>query len=168
MRNAASPPREIRGVHVLWALIAFFAAIIAINVAFSIVAIRTFPGEDVRRSYVQGLAYNDTLAARRAQAALGWRASAELARARGGAAQLDLRVVDRDGRAIAGLVFTGALRRPLAAQEDHPLQFEEIEAGHYRARLDAPAPGQWELRAAARRDDVRFELTRRVSWPPSD
>ena len=69
---------QVRGWHVLTALLAFFGAIIAVNIAFAVIAVRSFPGEDVRRSYVQGLQYNDTLAERRVQQALGWQASADL------------------------------------------------------------------------------------------
>ncbi len=65
---------RITGWHVLAGMILFFSTIIAVNAVFISLAVQSFPGEDQRRSYVQGLEYNDVIAQRRAQAALGWTA----------------------------------------------------------------------------------------------
>lgn len=155
---------ELRGMHVLVTLLAFFGAIIAINVAFAVAAAKSFPGEDVRRSYLQGLNYNETLAERRAESARGWRAGVE---ADWQAEAIIVRIVDAEGRGIAGLTMEGALRRPLDARQDAPLAFTDLGGGDYRAAIPNGAPGAWELRAEARRGDERFTFSRRMMWPPS-
>ena len=66
----------LRGVHVFAGIAAFFGVMILIQVVFVIQAVRTFPGEEVEKSYVQGLDYNATLERRAAQKKLGWSAEA--------------------------------------------------------------------------------------------
>lgn len=163
--NSVKGSFELRGVHVLWSMIAFFAAIIAINVAFTIAAIDTFPGEDVRRSYLQGLQYNQTLAERRAESALGWRAIVSF---EPDAAQptLIVQLADSSGAPIVAKL-EGVLRRPVDARFDQTLQFERQADGSYRAALSALAPGAWELRAQAVQQDQHFSIERRLTWQPS-
>jgi nitrogen fixation protein FixH len=164
MRTAARRPFALRGFHVLMMLLAFFGAVIAINVAFAVAAARSFPGEDVPRSYLQGLNYNETLAERRVEAARGWRAGVE---ADWRAQEIIVRIVDAEGRGLAGLTIEGALRRPLDARHDAQLSFTDRGGGDYRATIANGAPGAWELRAKARRGGERFTFSRRLMWPSS-
>ena len=138
---------EVRGWHVFTALAMFFGAIIAVNAAFAVVAVRSFPGEIVRRSYVQGLHFNETLAERRAEAQLGWHARAGFLPASEGAA-IEVSLVDADGVPIdAALAAT--LERPTDSRFDRALIFERRGPGAYVARIGALAPGVWRLRARA-------------------
>lgn len=162
-RNAA--PRELRGWHVLTAMLLFFGAIIAINVAFSVVAVRSFPGEDERRSYLQGLRYNETLAERAAQKALGWQAGMVMT-PQGADAQVKVRFTDRNGKPVDGLTVEGVLRRPATTRDDIPLIFRAQGDGVYTATPGAIAAGGWNFHGAATRDDARFELERRMTWTP--
>lgn len=155
----------LRGGHVLVALLLFFAAIIAINVAFAVAAVRTFPGEDERRSYTQGLHYNDLLAERRAQAANGWTARSEFAIS-GGGAQLVVRVHDREGAAIEDATLGGVLRWPPNESGDRPLTFTSLGGGVYAADLGALAPGRWDLRARAQDEAGRaLDFEAELTWP---
>ena len=139
---------ELRGVHVLAGLLAFFAAIIAVNVAFAFIAVRSFPGEDVRRSYLQGLQYNETLAARRAQAELGWRVTAGLRQGDEGGV-VEVVVTGRDGAPVAGAHLTGDLQWPTDSRHDRALNFQSAGAGRYTAPVPDLTSGRWRLRARA-------------------
>lgn len=154
---------ELRGWHVLVTIVAFFAAIIAVNVTFAIYAVRSFPGEDVSHSYLQGLHYNDTLAERREQAELGWRASTEL---RGDAHNAILEVVltTRDAQAIDGATLSGELEWPANAQRDHALTFEAAGEGRYVAHIGALPPGLWRLRAHAQSGSGALEFESELAW----
>jgi len=154
---------ELRGWHVLAALLAFFGAVIVVNATFIAFAVQSFPGEDVRRSYLQGLQYNETLAERRAQAALGWRANAELARSGGGAA-LEIRLSARDGAPINGAALTGELQWPTDARFDRALIFEQAGSGRYVARIDELPSGRWRLRARAERADGALDFESELTW----
>ncbi len=144
----AKRPFELSGRHVLIAMLAFFAAVIAVNVAFAVIAVSSFPGEDVRRSYLQGLNYNDTIAARREQAALGWRATAEV-RGDGDRALVEVVVRTRDGAPLGGATVTGELRWPTDSRRDHVLTFEPAGEGRYVAHVGPLHEGNWRLRAHA-------------------
>jgi|LNFM01.1.fsa_nt_gb nitrogen fixation protein FixH len=157
---------EIRGWHVLAAMLAFFGAIIAVNVTFAVYAIQSFPGEDVRRSYLQGVQYNDTLAERRAQAALGWQASTALRRDADGAF-VEVTLTARDGTAIGGADITGSLQWPTSSQHDHELSFEPVGGGRYIARLGELQPGRWRLRARADGEGGALDFESELTWQPS-
>lgn len=158
-------PLEIRGVHVLTAMLTFFAAVIAVNVVFAIIAIRTFPGEDVRRSYAQGLHYNETLAQRRAQAALGWRVSAEF-RSMDAEAAIEVVLRDRNGLPIRNAQLTAALQRPTDAHFDRAVAFTELDGGRYEARVAGLAPGRWRLRATAQTQTGALDFESDLLWRP--
>jgi nitrogen fixation protein FixH len=70
--------KPIRGVHVFWGIFSFFALVIAADTFFVVRAVGTFPGEQVKNSYVLGLDYNHQLERREAQLKRGWTAEAGL------------------------------------------------------------------------------------------
>ena len=148
---------RIKGWHVLAGMIMFFAIIIAVNTVFISLALKSFPGEDQRRSYVQGLEYNDVLAQRRAQAALGWSAAVNLADDR-----VLIRVSDAEDQPVMGLELTGVLRHPANTDLDHALVFNEVRPGVYSAPVDALTEGGWTLHAEAVDADAPFVLEREL------
>lgn len=157
--------REVRGVHVLIAILAFFSAVIAVNVGFIVAALGSFPGEDVRRSYLQGLSYNDTLAERRAQAARGWRARAALRESDEGVV-LEVVLRDAEGRPIDGISAEGALRWPSAARLDRAVAFESVGEGRYVANLGRLHQGRWVLRARAADGEAgALDFEAELTWP---
>ncbi len=163
MNARARAAGELRGVHVLAAMLLFFGVVIAINVAFSVVAIRTFPGEDEKRSYMQGLHYNEKLAARAAQAALGWRAVADLEPGVRGAT-LHVRLVDRAGHPLDGMTVAGVLRRPSTSLADKTLAFIAGGDGVYTAEAGVLADGVWVFHGTSQRDTQHFDIERRMTW----
>lgn len=156
----------LKGWHVLTVLLAFFAIVIGVDVAFSVIAMRTFPGEDVKRSYVQGNHYNETLAARARQAKLGWRATAEIA-ARGGQRAIVVTFHDAAGAPLNDLKVTGGLRRPATADADRLLTFSPAQAGArdgvYVATAPGLAAGVWDLQATAARGGDTFDVRARLT-----
>lgn len=140
---------RLTGWHVLAMLVAFFLAIIAANAVFITLAVKSFPGEQEKKSYLQGIAFNERIAAREAQSALGW--SAEIVRARrlNGAAEIELRFVSASKSPVSQLTLRGMLARPTDDNGDHPVEFVELEPGLYRAEIFGIAPGSWRLDATA-------------------
>lgn len=131
--------KEIKGRHVLIALIVFFGVIIAVDTVFVTTALRTFRGEDEPRSYVQGLNYNDVLERRAAQAELGWTATSAVT-----VQGVEVRVRDDAGNPVSGLVMDARLRHPADSTLDLPLTLTETEAGRYAQDFNVPA-GRWTL-----------------------
>lgn len=133
----------VRGWHVLVMILLFFGVTIGVNATFITLAMRTHPGEDVPRSYYQGLNYNETLARRQAQQALGWTARVNVVDG-----ELLVEVRDAAGEPVSGLMLAGALNHPTNTARDCPLTFRETRAGLYRVDLPCREAGQWHLRAA--------------------
>ena len=140
MSDGKATSKELKGRHVLYWMLAFFGVIFAVNGVFLYQAITSFPGEDVKKSYVQGLQYNQTLAARAAQTELGWRAEAGL-----DGNIIIFRLADHAGTPISGRPIIAELRRTTSQAEDKVLTFTPREAGEYAAAHDLE-PGLWQLR----------------------
>ncbi|MEM7728572.1 MAG: FixH family protein [Pseudomonadota bacterium] len=158
MSGTLKAERELTGRHVLIMLLIFFGLIIGSSIWFTTLAVTSFRGEDVEKSYRQGLDYNHTLAEREAQAALGWAASVNTV----GTPDDRMLVVrlDAGDRKLFGLEVTGKLRHPVDTDLDRNLAFQPGPDGTLRADLSGLI-GQWVLQAQATdgRDDFRFAYT---------
>lgn len=127
------------GRHMLILITAFFGIIIIANVYLVRSALRSYPGEDIKQSYRQGLAYNQTLAARAAQTATGWRADITTS-----TGQVELSITDENQLAIRGLMITGLLKHPAKTALDVPLQFAFNESMQiYTAPYDIAINGRY-------------------------
>ena len=152
--------KRITGRHVLLMLVAFFGVMLVANTAFVFVAVRSFPGEAEKKSYLQGVRFNETLAARAEQEKLGWRAEI----AGFDETHVELRFFDASGEALAGLTVAGELQRPAFDGADQPLIFTETALGVYRADVNALEKGAWDLSGAADDEAGRqFVFEARVS-----
>lgn len=169
---------RLRGVHVLAGVLAFFGVVIAANAVMVTLALRTFSGLEAERAYSRGNAFNDVLAARRAQAARGW--TAELGQSftptrwttrRGktlaaeGAARITLAIRDAQGKPVSGLLLSGRLARPATSAGDIALVFapEPGAPGLYAAEVATLPSGHWILTARAPfPDGAPFETQTRL------
>lgn len=158
--DTAAPGFRLTGRHVAAGLVAFFAVIIALDVLFASLAYKTFSGQSTRNAYTAGLQFNETLAQRRAQAALGWSVEA-----RRDATDLLLIFRDASGEGLEGLSVTAVIERPAteAGRRQHVLTGGE--AGVYRLPLNG-LEGGWDVRAtASAADGRRFEAAHRLVLP---
>ena len=140
---------RLNGKHVLAIIIAFFMTIVIANSIFITLAVRSFPGEQEKKSYIQGLAFNRRIAEREAQASLGWTAEISEASLKSGVAAIELSFAGSSSAPLSGLTVTGSLARPAADDDDHALVFEPSGQGRYRATVAGVAAGAWRLDAVA-------------------
>lgn len=153
----------IKGAHVLWVIIGFFAAIFLANGIFIALALGTFPGQVVEKPYESGLKFNDVLKAKTEQAALGWSADIERAAIANGEAEIAIRFRTATGANLHGLTVVGELRRPASDGGDRALSFVEDAEGAYKVRAETIGEGVWDLTAnAAAATGERFTLKRRL------
>lgn len=156
---ADAPKRGVRGWHVLAGVSAFFAVVIGVDAYFTVLAIRTFPGQVSVTPYEDGLVYNRRIAQLQAQEKLGWRASAE---AVPGAVALEFR--DAGGAPVQGLAITGRLERPATEAGRIALAFSETSPGRYVAR-GGILTGAWDMTVEAKgRGGEAFTAERRLTW----
>lgn len=155
------PSFTLNGWHVLAMVTAFFLVVIGVDTIMIVKAYSTFSGEVAKNPYEAGLAYNKTLAQRRAEAALGWTVTVSEPADR----TILLKVVDRDGKALDGLSVTGALERPATETGKLAVTFTPLGGGLYRAGPIA-AGGAWDLSAQARdKAGHLMEAGKRFVWP---
>ena len=156
--------KELTGRHILLSVIAFFAVLFIVNGAFIYAAVTSFRGEDVERSYRQGLDYNQTLDDRREQADLGWKVtvnvnSIDTTSIDGLAKKISLRITDAQGRALSNLTVTGRLRHPVDTNRDVPLSFK---SGDPIVSTFSVGAGRWTLEGEAVRGDNRFAFRKDI------
>lgn len=139
--------KQINGWHV-FALFAFgFGTIIAVNMTLAFNAMRSFPGLEVKNSYVASQGFE---AQRSAQEALGWDVKATL---RGNQLSLSF---DENGKAIAPIINSVVFGRATSVAADQTPDFK-FEAGRFTAQVVA-GPGNWNLRiVAVAEDGTRFQ-----------
>lgn len=138
--------RRITGWHVLAMFGTGFGIIIAVNVTLAVNAVRTFPGLEVKNSYVASQNFD---ADRAAQEALGWDVSARLDR---GALRLSF---DQAGTPVRPEIVTAVFGRATVTAADRIPAFAWTGTD-FAAPLDLSrqeARGNWNLRLEARADD---------------
>lgn len=131
--------KEIKGWHVLTGFCMAFGVIISVNLTLAFNAVRTFPGLEVKNSYVASQFFD---ANREAQLALGWEVSAQL-----NGDVLSLFILENDA-AISPLIETATFGRATHVGQDQAPAFE-FDGQALRAVIDGGA-GNWNLRLKAR------------------
>lgn len=155
MKQAAQtmrPQRELKGWHVLAAMLAFFGTIIAVDSVLIYKAVSTFGGIESANAYRDGLAYNTRLAIDAEQAKLGWTERVEAA---GSPLRLRVTLEGREGDAVARRHVVADVGRPATNRFDRTLELAEVAPGVYEAALAEAGPGTWavDLRVFDRRAD---------------
>ncbi|MDH3335908.1 MAG: FixH family protein, partial [Rhodospirillaceae bacterium] len=105
--------------------------------------------------------YNQTLDAQRKQDALGWKVDLNY----GSDGDLLVRFVDSSGLPLDDLNVSANLYRPSQDNVDYSVSLQSVSAGGYRAKLNLPLSGLWEVRLSANRDSDTFHLRRRIQAP---
>lgn len=133
---------EIKGWHVLAGFVGAFSIIITVNLTLAFNAVKTFPGLEVKNSYVASQSFDDD---RAAQEALGWDVGARL-----DGNNLVLEILDQNGP-IAPEIVSAVFGRATHVGQDQIPEFVFAD-GAYRAPVEAGA-GNWNLRLKARAED---------------
>ncbi|MCT4557052.1 MAG: FixH family protein [Pelagimonas sp.] len=131
--------RKLTGWHVLAIFVGAFGVIIAVNLALAYNAVKTFPGVEVKNSYVASQTFEDR---RIPQEALGW---SVVAKNTGGL--LILSITDTDGRPVQVGKLDATLGRPTHVKDDKTPEFS-FDGTAYVAR-ETLAPGNWNIRMKA-------------------
>jgi nitrogen fixation protein FixH len=139
-----------------------FAVVLAANGALVAFAFGSWTGLETQGAYEKGVAYNDTLAAAREQAALGWQVGITLAPGDDGRVRLEATFQDRNGRPPRLTAVTARLIRPTHSGHDLVLPLAKLESGRYGVETIFPLPGQWDVRVRAEHAGGSYQATRRV------
>ncbi len=134
--------REITGGHVFAGFAAAFGLIVAVNLTLAYQAVHTFPGLEVRNSYVASQSFN---ADREAQEALGWDVTANVV-----GDELHL-IIMKNGLAISPAIESAVFGRATSVAADQTPDFH-FDGDRLVSPVEAGA-GNWNLRLKARAAD---------------
>lgn len=144
-----------------WAIVGSLVAVFAVNGALLYFAKSTFPGIAATKPYEVGAAYNSVLANAARQEALGWKLTTTTV-----SGHVIVQLLDQAGRPLDQLTITGSITRPVGGEAVYPLSFAFGADGVYRSAEAVPAPGQWDLKLAARNGEaVAYTAARRLIAP---
>ena len=135
--------RQITGRHVLMGFVAAFGLIIGVNLLLAWNAVKTFPGLEVKNSYVASQQFDDR---KTAQEALGWtiRADHEVG-------ILRLAITDAVGGAVAVHSLEATVGRATHVYDDQNPDFS-FDGSAYVAPVDL-GEGNWNIRMLATAKD---------------
>lgn len=162
--NAAVATSKLRGGHVLAILLGFFGVVFAVDIGMAVIAYRSHPGEVTSKPYEEGLAFNHTLARRRQEQALDWKAVIESSSLGVGQMRVRVRIADSTGAAVRGLTLNGVFDRPATEQGRLARAFTETRPGVYDTTVP-DVPGVWDL--ALKGQDASgepFDSQARMTW----
>jgi len=137
------PERQFTGRHALMVFGGAFAVIIGVNITLAVSAVKTFPGLEVKSSYVAGQEFDSR---RSAQEALGW---SVLASSGGGLVVLE--ITDADGKPVQVASLDATLGRATQIKDDMTPDFK-FDGSAYVAPAEL-APGNWNIRMKATAHD---------------
>ncbi len=143
------PARPLRGIHVLAMLVVFFALIISVDAYFIVRAVATFPGEQVKNSYVLGLDYNREVERRDRQRKLGWRAEAGIVQI--GGQHVLVHLTSAAAEPVRGLAVSVRVFSAAVGGVDETIALEERKPGSYVAPISLPSRAHVEMRISALR-----------------
>ncbi|ETX15816.1 RdxH [Roseivivax halodurans JCM 10272] len=148
-------PMTGRKVFALFAL--GFGTIIAVNVALAVSAVRTFPGLEVKNSYVASQHFDEE---RAAQEALGWQAETHVDEGR-----LVISLTGEDGGAVKPRTLSVTIGRPTTDADDRELKLVR-DGTAYVAGMPSGV-GAWQVRIAATSADGTPFRQRITIWSGS-
>lgn len=150
--------KPLTGRTVLIIAVSAFAVIIGVNVFMAYMAVGTFPGLEVKNSYVASQSFDDD---RAAQEALGWEVSARI-----DGEQLIVDITGPDGEAVEVGEIGGILGRATHVLDDQTPEFSQTSTGSYAAPVGVLDFGNWEYRMkAVARDGTRFKQLLNIYIP---
>jgi nitrogen fixation protein FixH len=142
---------EFTGKHAAAVFVGAFGIIIGVNLLLAFSAVSTFPGLEVKNSYVASQEFDER---REAQLALGWSVFAE---ARDG--KLILSITDTARQPVQATVLEATLGRATHVKDDVRPEFV-FDGNAYVAPVELE-PGNWNIRMKAIAEDGT-EFTQRV------
>lgn len=135
--------REWTGKHVLAVFVLAFGVIISVNLVLAFKAVGTFPGAEVRNSYVASQTFD---ADRVAQEALGWDVSAAVQ-----GQTLRLKITNEKGYPVQPVITSALFGRATHTREDQNLDLRWTGT-EFEAPVKA-GEGNWNLRMTAQAND---------------
>jgi len=139
--------------------IVVIVGLIAVAVAV-VIGVKSFDGTVTAKPYEEGLAWDD---ARKEKAELGWSVKLNPAIFKMGENDLQFTILDKHG---APLDLSSAvslnISRPSTDAYDRAFDVKKIEGGLYKASVNFPLYGQWDIKIYLNKNNKEIEFKERV------
>ena len=146
--------RQFTGRHMFLITASAFAVVIGVNLTLAFSAVKTFPGLEVKNSYVASQVFDEN---RIAQEALGWEVGAVI-----DGSNLVFSIRDASGNPVKLASLDATFGRATSVRDDQTPAFE-FTAGDYVAPVTV-SRGNWNLRVKATAPDGTLFQQRIVIW----
>ena len=140
---------RLTGYHVLFILLGFFGIMFAVNILFTVMAVKTFPGEQEEKSYLQGINFNETLKNKAHQDELGWRSEIGFLTETDNTPLLVTNWFDNQDGPLTALKVHAQLTRPASDEGQLQLVLSPNGPGRYEAQLSSLEAGTWNVELTA-------------------
>ncbi|UTW55592.1 FixH family protein [Kordiimonas sp. SCSIO 12610] len=154
-KNPSSGPRP-SDKWIPWYFVAFFVFLAIVNVIFIYIASSTHSGVVTDHAYAEGLRYNETIAAAKAQEQLGWLNEITVKKD-----VITFSLRDSEN-ALNGASVTAEFVNPTRSGEDFSLSLKEMGNGVYEAELPSGIIGQWDVRMQVEWQQIQYQTSKRI------
>ena len=142
-----------------WYFVAFFVGLAIVNAIFIYIATSTHSGVVTENAYSEGLSYNETIAAAKAQENLGWNSDIVIEDN-----IIKLQVSDgniglKDASVIARFI------NPTRSGNDFTLKLKQTNQGLYEAKVPDNIIGQWDVRVQIEWQQIQYQTNKRIMIP---
>ncbi len=146
-----------------WIFAAFFSTFIIVDIAYIIIAEKTWRGMATEDGYQKGLKYNQTISAVKKQKELGWILQIKYNSSITKTGVLSVSLTDKNNQKITDANVTANFKRPLQEGKDFSVDLKfDAAKGVYNSTINFPLIGQWDIEVVARRDDKVYQDTKRL------
>ena len=149
------------------AFVAFFAVVFLANGIMIFSALNTWRGLASESPWVKDAGYKGVVDPDAARGGLDWRVGIDVTGHDGGRrAEVAVRLTGGSGKPVEANRVRVGFVRPTDDGYDTTARLQPQGGGVYRARVDLPVPGLWEVRVAAERGSDSIHRSKRVTLQP--
>lgn len=141
-----------------WYFVIFFTVIFIVDAIFVTIAVRTQTGVVTEHPYEEGLSYKNTLELVESQKALGWETNLDLTDG-----TLFFKMNDKAGNPLSDATVTAHVTRAVQAGYDFDVPLHMTTKGIYKAEVNFPLPGTWDINIEAIWQNHHYYLKKNVT-----
>jgi nitrogen fixation protein FixH len=152
MESVEAADENKRDLWIPRAFVGFFIGLAILESGFITLAYRSFTGVVTDQPYAEGLNYNQNLAAREAEKALGWTVQSHFISNSSLTGRMTLDLSDKDGHILKDATVLATAERMTEFPQVLPVTFKEDNPGQQVSSFTLPLPGRWFIRLKVTKD----------------
>ena len=139
-------------------VIAIIAALAAVGGSI-FMGVRSFDGTVTENPYEKGLLWDDM---RNQKSKLGWKVMLDDTKFKIGDNEVIASIMDRNGMPLDIDLISIIRSRPSSAAYDGTFDTIQLKDGYYRAKVNFPLYGYWDVKVNVTHDDINFSYVKKI------